>query len=332
MHDENPTGDAGASITERLESFLAAEEDPKEQEAPAETNVEEPESDEQSDVQEPQISTSDIAKVLGLDESLLDVDETGAAVIKTKIDGKDGAAKLADMLKSYQLQGHVDNQAREVAEQRKALQQQAEQHQNLIKQRLDELDNVVKIAGDELLREFQSIDWQTLRVSDPGEYSARMQDFQIRQQRLNDAAQQANVRRQELKAQDDQKISDLLAQERQRIPELIPEWKDASVANKERSEIMEWAQKQGADPQELGAIGRSWAVAALRKAMLYDRLQTAKADVEKKVRAAPKLVKAGQAQQVNREQQTIRTLKQNVRSSGGRETDVVQYLLASGKA
>jgi hypothetical protein len=50
------------------------------------------------------------------------------------------------------------------------------------------------------------------------------------------------------------------------------------------------------------------------------------------VRTAPKLVKAGQAQKVSREQNNVRTLKNNIRSSGGKTGDVAAFLLATGRA
>ena len=353
MSVENPTGsDTGASITERLESFLAAGDEPEKKQPAqqaaagsdaddgegesaanaADNTADQPEGDGQSDDEGPQLSTADLAKMLGIDETTLDVDADGNAVIKTKIDGKEGAAKLSDMLKSYQLQGHIDNKARDIAAQQQALQQQAAQADQAIRARLDQLDSVVGQASNELMREFQGIDWQTLRATDPGEYSARLADFQARKQNLDNAAVRAQQEREQLQGQQAQQTQAAMQQERARLPELIPEWKDDTVANKERAAITAWGLKNGFAAAELNGIGSASAVAALRKAMLYDQLQGSKAAIENKVRTAPKLVKAGQAQQTTREEHNIRTLKQNVRSSGGKTDDVVALLLASGKA
>jgi hypothetical protein len=353
MSVENPTGDdTGASITDRLESFLAAGDSPEEKKQPAQqaaagsdadddaqdldanadTPVDPPEGDEQGNDEGSQLSTADLAKYLGIEESALDVDADGNAVIKTKIDGKDGAAKFSDMLKSYQLQGHVDNRARDVAAQQQALQQQAAHAEQAIRARLDQLDSVVGQANAELMREFQGIDWQHLRNTNQGEYAALLADFQARKANLDNAAARSQQERHELQAQQSQEAQAFIRQEHERLPNLIPEWKDAAVADKEKAEINAWALKNGFDPTELQSIGRASAVAALRKAMLYDRQQGSKAAIENKVRTAPKLVKAGQAPQVSRAQNTARTLHQNVRKSGGKTGDVAAFLLATGKA
>jgi hypothetical protein len=352
MSVENPTGgDTGASITDRLESFLSAGDSPepkqKEQQAQgssdvdqgdadpdanADASVDKPEGDGQGDDDGPQLSTTDLARVFGIDESTLDVDSDGNAVIKTKIDGKEGAAKLTDILKSYQLQGHVDNQAREVASQKAALQQQAAQADQATRARLDQLENTIKLAENELLREFQDVDWNTLRMTDPGEYSARLTDFQARKQSLDSAGQRSQHERQQMEAQQNQNMQEFMRKEREALPTLIPEWKDEAVATKERADIVAWALRNGFEQQEVNAIAKSTAVATMRKAMLYDQLQGSKAAIENKVRAAPKLVKAGQAQQLSREQTNVRNLKQNLRSSGGGTDAVAAFLLATGKA
>ncbi len=355
---ENPTGgDAGASIQERMESFLAAEDSP-EPEQTAKGNAgaggeldfegtggddqpdpdanadqdDKPAGDESEVDQGPQITTADLAKFLGVDESLVDVDDDGNPILKTKIDGKDGAAKFTDVLKSYQLQGHVDNKAREVAEQQKALQQRIAEADQAAAARIEKLEAAVGLAQKELMREFENVPWAELRAQNPGEYSALFADFQARQARLDQFTQQAQAEREQQQQKQMEQYQQFAMQERQRVTEFIPEWKSEETAAKEKKEIKDWALKNGFEDQELRSIIRSPHVAALRKAMLYDQLQNSKKVVEAKVRTAPKLVKAGQAQASSREQVTVRNLRDNVRKSGGKTDAVAAFLIASGKA
>lgn len=346
MFDENPTGDqSGASITDRLERYLAAEESPADDghrdeggddnddngpDANADKD-DNPGSDDQGDDQEPHITTADLAKFLGIEESMVDVDNDGNPVIKTKIDGKDGAAKFADVLKSYQLQGHVDNKVREVAEQQKVLQQRIAEANQAATARIEQLEASIAIAHQELLSEFQAVDWATLRAQNPGEYSALYADFQARQNRLGGLAQKAQAERQQQQAKQQEDWSSQLRKEWEDLgPTLLPEWKDAEAARKDNIAITQWGLKAGYQPDELKAMARPLHIATLRKAMLYDQLQESKKAVENKVRTAPKLVKPGQAQSSTREQQNIRNLKDNVRKSGGKDRDVAAFLLANG--
>lgn len=358
MPFENPTGgDTGASIQERLESFLAAEDSsdqPRQKASNAdETNDDDsadiendgnadpdanadqddqPDGDEQDDGQETQLSTTELAKLVGVDESLLDVDADGKVIIKTKIDGKDGAAKFDDLIKSYQLQGHIDNKAREVAEQHKALQQRMAEADQAANARIEKLEAMIGLADQELIQEFQSINWQQLRSENPGEYAARMQDFEHRKAKLQQAFGAVAQERDQQKGRQVEQLKALVAEEREKLPTFIPEWKDEAVRTKEQGEIKDWAKKAGFSDNELASMFRSLHVSTMRKAMLYDKLQASKAVVENKVRTAPKLVKPGQGQQATREQKTIRNIKDNIRKSGGKTKDVAAFLLATGKA
>jgi len=334
---QNPTqgGNAeGASTLDRLERYLAA------QDAPDEPNPDvRPDDSAQDDVKpdgdgpessEPQLSTSDLAKYLGLEDGALDLDEDGGIKIKTKVDGIEGAAKLQDLIKSYQLQEHVDKKSREAAEREKAFQAKQQEAEQQFAQRIEYAERLTNIAGNQLMQEFQSIDWKALEQQDPGSAALWRQKFQERQAQL----QGVHHTLQQEKAQRNQKTQAekdaALAKEADRLPTLIPEWKDAAVATKERAEIRDWAIKAGYEPAEIDGISKAHHVAMLRKAMLSDRLQSQKVEVENKVRKAPVLVKPGQPAQ-NSQTQTLQNLKTAVRKSGGKGGSVAAYLLAAGK-
>lgn len=278
---------------------------------------------------EPQLTTSELAKLLKLEDGALDLDEEGNAVFKTKVDGKEGAAKLQDLLKSYQLQEHVDRKAREAAEREKAIQAREQEVMQQLQQKLQYTENLTQIAANQLMQEYQSIDWNTLSQTDPGRAALIRQQFMERQAQLRGVYQNIEQQRMAAMQKFQAEQAEVLQKEAERLPMLIPEWKDEQVAAKERKEIREWAIKAGFDPEEVDGISRAHHVAVLRKAMLADRLQQSKPEIENKVRQAPKLVKPGQAVQ-NSQEQTLRNLKQTVVKSGGKR-GIAEYLLASGK-
>jgi hypothetical protein len=156
------------------------------------------------------------------------------------------------------------------------------------------------------------------------------QKFQERQAQLRGVYENIQREKANAKQKTDAETHESLRKEAERLPELIPEWKDAQVAAKERSEIREWAIKAGYEPSEIDSISKAHHVAMLRKAMLADRISAQKPAIENKVRAAPKLVKPGQAPQ-NTQEQSVRNLKQAVQKSGGKSNAVEAYLLATGR-
>ena len=336
MDGENPTaGDGGASITDRLERMLSAESEPAQEaqpqqvETPQAEATDEPDEGVQQQDEPLQLTTSDLSKVLGLDESILNVGEDGTITVKTKIDGQEGVAKLKDLLADHQKRGHSDKLMREAAE----LKKQAEARQAEIDQqaqaRMQQVEQLANVAAQELMREYQSIDWNTLRQTDPGQYAALRADFAERNQKLSTVFQQAQMERAKQTQAMQAKHAEVLQQQAQRLPELIPEWKDQATQAREVGEIREWAVKQGFEPQEVDNFTLAHHVAVMRKAMLYDKLQAKKPAIEQKVREAPKIVKPGGAN-ISSQEQTLRNLKTQVRASGGKR-GIAEYLLATGK-
>lgn len=353
---ENPTPDEGASIQERLVSFLDTGADQSsdddtpdtsqknEVEVRTEVDVETPNDDEGKQDEQPSVALSDLAQYLGVDENLLDVDEDGKVVLKTKIDGQEGKTKLADALTSYQLKGHLDNRTRAQAEAEKQWQAQVAQAQQALQQQYQYAEDLAVAAQAELNRRYQNVDWQTLRVTDPAEYAALLQDYQAQQANIQNIAQTAKAQRDQYQAQRDQSYQvikqELLQRSHQAISEDIPEWKDEGIRSKEIAEVTDiirgdvekfFGPNAGRVLQEIheglyGPLPIIWA----RKVMLYDRMQSSRAAVENKVRTAPKLVKPGQTAPNGQDQQ-IRNLRANIRKTGGKQGSVADYLLATGK-
>lgn len=351
MSDEqNPTPTGGDSTQERIQRFLAAEDTP----APKATAPEpsqadattpepaqaaekpvEPDRDGEQQDEGPQITTADVAKYLGIDADSVDVDEDGTIKVKTKIDGTEGTAKLQDLLRSYQLQGHIDNKARAVAEAHKAAEARMQEVHQFAQQRLQQADALAQTAAQELLKEYQSVDWNTLRVTDPGQWAALQQDYKRRESQINQVFATVDQAKAQEQQRSQQAIQQLTAQEAAKLVELVPAWKDPQVFHKESTAVRTWAIQSGMPAEVVEAVSNgpmvsAHLVAALHKAMLFDQLQAKKPEIENRVRTAPKIVKPGQAQQDGPSQQ-LKNIRQSISKSGGRQ-GVAAYLMATGRA
>jgi hypothetical protein len=352
---QNPTPAGGASTPvdpiDRIEAFLAAEDgdsgtgnddtsdDPKQ---PAAT-PDKPDDGEQGKDSEPQFTTTHLAQYLGLDEAAIDVDEDGQPVFKSKIDGKESPVKFQDLLKSYQLQGHAENRTREAAEREKAAERKLQEADQAIQAKYQEqqasIQQVATLAQamqQELQAEWQSYNWDAIWAENPAQARALERRLGEKQQRINGAMQQlaqrdAQARQQVEQARKDNEQKALQAQER-RLVSLIPEWSDQEVGTKEMQDIRVWAAKAGIEAEELNLKSAStWF--ALRRAWQHDTLQKSKPAIEAKVRAAPKLIKPGQAPQQEGNESQLRSLKQHARTTGGDSTKAVAaWLQAKGLA
>lgn len=350
MSVDNPTADGGASVTERIEKILAGSEPKQEQRdipqaaqgqesAPETPEVESeaPEGDEPEQSDETQLSLSDVAKILGVEESALDVDEDGTVKVKTKIDGKEGAAKFQELLKSYQLQGHVDARAREAAEMHRQAQERVQQFEAFAQSKAQEFATIYGAAEKLFVEEFGGINWDDLAKNDPIGYVEKQHAYNAKMQKLSQIGQAANQERQNFIQQQEYRKQQKLASEMERLSTLVPEWKDEAVANTETKQLVSWLQSIGAHQETIAAIHASeFADAALIKAlrigMLADANKSKAAVLQKMVKAAPKLVRPGQSlNAAERNAETVKGLRQNLRKSGGSRDSFADLLMATGK-
>ena len=344
MDQANPTGEtSGASPLERLENLLSADDAPQPadvtdevvevQEADSPKPTETVEVDEQEQKGEiPEYQLTDVAKLLGADESALDVDDDGNVMVKTKIDGQEGTAKFSDLLKSYQLQGHVDKQVREVAEQRKAMQEQATAFQQQMNEQYAVVEKVAEVKSIEAsIAQYEAIDWDALTDSDP--VQAMKYDRQLRDLKQQHADKVNEIRQHQgnFQQQQQHQYQATLESERQALLAALPEWNDATKAGAEKALIAADLKDRGFSDSDISRLSDHKAVLMARDAMLYRQQQVIKGAAEKQVRAAPRIVRPGASRGSSGPADSIKALRSEVKKSSGSRQSVVDYLLNTGK-
>lgn len=333
-----------ATPRDRIEALLGAEEEPEatpqgaEAEEETDTEVSESQETTQDDTQEasqddadeqteaPQVELSDIAQVLGVEEDALDVNDDGELIFKTKVDGEERPAKATDLLKGYQLEGHLNKQNMEVVEQKKALEQERQQFQQERDQKLQEAEQWFQLAAQELQQEFQNVDWDSLRQEDPQEYTLKRQEFQDRQNRLQQGYQQLQQERQ-------QKQLQTIQSERQKLLEKMPELSDSQTFQKTVNQISQGLKNAyGFSDQDIQSLVDHRFVVMARDALKYQQLQQEKPQKTKRVKAAPKVAKPGQRKSDSEAKaKSVEKLKGRIKKTGGQRGDVANLLLESGK-
>ena len=98
---------------------------------------------------------------------------------------------------------------------------------------------------------------------------------------------EANLQRQEY-----------LQRESEKLTNLIPEWRDETVATKEKQAIKEYGLSIGYSSEEMDSIGDSRAVALMRKALMFDSMtQKGQAKLKQNPEGVPMLRPGGQQPQ-----------------------------------
>jgi hypothetical protein len=145
----------------------------------------------------------------------------------------------------------------------------------------------------------QEPDWDTLYDTDPT--MAAKAERQWRKQQEERAAQLEAVQaeRQRMAQLEQQRVDQMQAQyfeqQRQILPEIIPEWRDTSVASKEAKDIRSFLLNEGFTEQDVNGLTNATLVKLARKAMLYDKGQTRATEAKQKPKTQKprKTLKAG---------------------------------------
>jgi hypothetical protein len=242
-------------------------------------------------------------------------DEATDDVYLAKVDGEEVEVSLRELLDSYQLNSVARKKYNESMEDR-----------NKAKNELATLEAERKHYAEnlELMRQqlaqtttgMTEEQWNDLYQRDPMAYMKAKEDIRDHETRLQ-AIQQEQM----------QLAQKQLQAEQAKLLDRIPEWKDQDVATKERNNIVTYAKRFGFTEQEIAATNDSRVVDLLRRAYLYDALQSKKPNATKQVKKAPKMIKSGQPKgKVNVSEQNRKTAFDKLNQSGRKE-DAIAYLL-----
>lgn len=237
-------------------------------------------------------SLSDLAEALGWDlDKVLDLEAS------TKIDGKEGKARLRDLLKSYQLEGHLNQKLMAHADEKKAFETERQTFLQQHQHKLQQLDVGLKVAQKMLEGEFSQVDWQNLQNTDPLAFNQQYVAFQQRQAQLNHIADVLGQERTKAQQQAAQQQQSYLQDQMKLMETKIPEWADAKVRERDIADMaVVMNQTYGVTEQELKNLTDHREILIARDAWRWQKLQKSKPVMLNKVKAAPKLLKPGTTQ------------------------------------
>ena len=234
---------------------------------------------------------------------------------RVKVDGDEYDVTQDELIKNYQLEQTAQKRLMKASEERKALdteKAQTEQVRTQYEQALGLMQKQLQTSNQPRDQAY----WDSLYESDPLEY-VRQRDTE----RDNQAKMQA-VQSEQLRLQQEN-----LQREQAKLLEIIPEWKNSEVEAKEKAALVSYAKERGWSDQELASTIDSRYIELMRKAYLFDNLQSGKPIAKKKVKAAPKMVKSGQPKsKADSASDRKRKAFENLKKTNSRDS-AVQYLL-----
>ena len=276
MNAESDTPEMELDGFQQLEALLGSDDDTQETESGEDPADPEAESEEEA----PEESEQDQEE--GTEEEEDDEQPDEAKLQEIEIDGK--KLSVEEVKAGYLRQQDYTRKTQEAAEIRKTATAELEQ----TRQMRSEYQNGLRFVEQILRQSAPQPPDQSLLDDDPIEYMRQERRFYAQMQQYQ--AVQANQQRltEHERQEQERQASAALEQARAQLPDLIPAWKDAKTAEKERPEIAKYLLSEGYAPDEVNSVSDPRAVKLVRKAWLYDQL------IAQKKQAKPVVTKVTQ--------------------------------------
>ena len=281
--------------------------------------IEDPETDDSNELEtEDDDGLAALAAELGLDGDKLTLSEDGEVLVKLKVNGKDETVDLKEAIAGTQFHKANDEKARVLAEERKTFESERAQVAQAYQQQLQQIRGLGEMLQQKLMQDFQGIDWDRLRVTDPGEWTAKQREFELRNQELQQAGQmlgqQMRVEQEQQSQQEAQQRAAILHSEREQMIEHNPSWRDEERMKGDLTKIVEYAKSTGFSDDELQDVIYSRHVEVLKKAMLYDQGKTV---ADKKVKQPPRVQRASNGRFVKQKGGKVQKLIERAQNAKG---------------
>lgn len=273
--------------------------------------------DEEEGEETPEVEASDLDDEDEADEgddTSQDFDIMAAAV------DVNGEEKTVEELKSgYLRQQDYTRKTQALSEEKKVF---AEQVAAVDQERAQYAEALPMLAQQIQQSVEQEPDWDTLYDTDPAlaakaerQWRKQLEDKQKQLQ----AVQSEQQRMQQLHQQRmDQARAQFVEQQREVLPDLIPEWRDTKVAAQEAGEIREFLLQTGFPEQDIDGMNSALLVKMARLAMLQARgaNRADKAKAKPKPAKGSKTMRAGSRGTQPKPKNAVREAQQRLKSTG----------------
>jgi len=234
---------------------------------------------------------------------------------RVKAAGEEREVTLDELIKSYQLGTDYTKKSQAVAEERKAVEAERQAVQEAKAMR-DQYAQRLEIIEQMLNQPQEAENLEYLKETDPIGYAVKVAEMSQKEKQLAQVRAERERIMQQQEYDRQQQMRQMISVESEKLVAAIPEYADPNKGETIRKEIRSFGKQMGFSDEELANVFDSRAVLTLYKAMQYDKLQSSKPAVNKKVSEAPKAIKPGVSKPRDSNSEELRKLKARAKSSG----------------
>ena len=306
------------SVVDRMAGILEPEtsqEQPKVQEEQQEVQQETEQPIDEIAQEETQESTDLIDETVEENE-ITEQEVEQPQTYRVKVQGEEVDVTLDELQKGYSRQADYVRKTQKLAEQRKEVESELSQLQKF-SEKSAQYDEGLRQIEELLSQPDNQEDLQKLKQTNPQAYAIKLAERSEReQQKAKVQAERAKVQQEQQQLQQ-QQIQKHLKRETDILNEVLPEMKNPKTKQNVMQEIMKGAKKLNYTNEELSNVYDHRNVLTLLYASRYLALKDSQPEVFKKMKSAPKIMKAGVAKATSQTQSDkIKRAKTQLKRSG----------------
>ena len=252
---------------EESETDQPQEQEIKEEESQEETSEDVSQDEEQSDVQEKPDSTEE-------------------QLHKVKVAGQEFDVTLDELRNGYQRDADYRRKTEELSNDRKNFQSESEKQRLDYSQKLNELNQSLSIAQQDLNAEINSADLDKLYDEDPTEAARVERKLKKKQDALSQSLQKAQ-------AEQKQQFETFLQDQQRKLVSKMPEFSDPAKASSLKANMKNTLNNYGFNDQEVAQVYDHRIVMLVNDAMKYRSMQNSKPNLAKKISKPSKVFSSG---------------------------------------
>ena len=205
----------------------------------------------------------------------------------TDPNGERREVSLGEWKDTFQNNQRAERLAQEASELKTQLQEQQMQVSEAMERQAQEGAAFLSQVESTLQQEFQSINWDSLRVNNPTEWTAKRQEFQERNGHLQNMRQQAASAYDQQKAahskQNQEQLAEVTEREHRLMVAAVPDWADDSKRDAETAKLRDYLLNTGYSQTEVDNVYDHRNIVLARKAMMFDAMSKSGNAAKKKV-------------------------------------------------
>ena len=234
---------------------------------------------------------------------------------RIKAAGEEREVTEQELIEGYQLGADYTKKTQKLSDERKSVEAERAKIQEATKLR-DQYAQRLQMMEQFLNQQNKGENLEALKELDPIGYAVKVAEMSQREKQLAVLQQEQQRIAQQQQAEQSERLQYHLAEESQKLSSVIPGYANPKEGDSIRKDIREYAKSIGWSDQELAGLYDSRAVLSLYHGMKYAKLQSNKPQVNKKLEAAPKMLKAGTSMPRNSEAEQNKKLHAKLQQTG----------------